>query len=162
MTKEQQNVKAFMEKAGQATPYKPIIPDAVTRILRVKLLLEEVLELAEASGIMVTIKLSEEQKKFLKEHEDGYPAVYNENLHITEHSNKVDLVEVTDALTDIDYVNLGAAVAYGLDLEPFQKEVQRSNMSKFIDGHRREDGKWLKGPSYSETNLAPILEKQQK
>ncbi len=77
-------------------------------------------------------------------------------------TKKVDLVEVADALTDIDYVNLGAAIAYGLDLEPFQKEVQRSNMSKFIDGHRREDGKWVKGPSYSEANLAPILEKQQK
>ena len=54
MTKEQNNVKEFMVKAGQATPDKPIIPDAATRILRVKLLLEEVLELAEASGVEIT------------------------------------------------------------------------------------------------------------
>ena len=33
-------------------------------------------------------------------------------------------------------------------------------MSKFIDGYKREDGKWVKGPSYSPAQLAPIVEDQ--
>ena len=72
-----------------------------------------------------------------------------------------DLVEVADAITDILVVTLGTAVAFGIDIEPCWNEVHRSNMSKFIDGHKREDGKWIKGPSYSPANLAPIIKAQQ-
>lgn len=71
-----------------------------------------------------------------------------------------NLVETYDAILDLLVVTIGAAVALGLDLEPGWQEVHRSNMSKFIDGHRREDGKWVKGPSYSPANLAPIVEAQ--
>ena len=73
-----------------------------------------------------------------------------------------DLVEVYDALLDIMVVTIGTAVALGLVLQPGWQEVHRSNMSKFIDGHRREDGKWIKGPSYSPANLKPIIEEQMK
>ena len=49
----------------------------------------------------------------------------------------------------------------GIDLEPFFDEVQRSNMSKFADGHyHREDGKLIKSPLYSKANLEPILNRQ--
>ncbi len=150
MTKEQNQVKLFMVKAGQATPEKPTTADLATRILRVRLLLEEVCELAEASGLEMLAS-------------DGIHvslASVNKNVLIRANGKEPDLVEMADALTDIDYVNLGAAVAYGVDLAPFQDEVQRSNMSKFIDGHRREDGKWIKGPSYTPANLTPILEAQ--
>jgi predicted HAD superfamily Cof-like phosphohydrolase len=70
------------------------------------------------------------------------------------------LPEVADAIADLMYVVLGTAVAHGIDIEPIFQEVHRSNMSKFTDGHRREDGKWIKGPSYSPANLGPILENQ--
>ena len=73
-----------------------------------------------------------------------------------------DLVEVADAITDLMVVVIGTGVAFGIDLQPCWDEVHRSNMSKFIDGHRRDDGKWIKGPSYSPANLAPILEAQSK
>jgi predicted HAD superfamily Cof-like phosphohydrolase len=71
-----------------------------------------------------------------------------------------DLTETADALGDLLYVLLGAAVACGIDLEPIFQEVHRSNMSKFIDGHRDPGGKWIKGPSYSPANLKPILDIQ--
>lgn len=149
MTKEQQQVKEFMIKAGQATPEKPIIPDAKTRILRVKLLLEEVLELAEASGVGLMVKSNSEGKLSL------------DNLWYAYDDNKVDLVGVADALTDIDYVNLGAACAYGLDLAPFQDEVQKANMAKFgPGGYRREDGKWMKPPDWQEPDIKSELERQ--
>lgn len=83
---------------------------------------------------------------------------------ITEELNELEdaehIFDVADALADLMYVVLGTAVAYGIDLEPIFQEVHRSNMSKFIDGHKREDGKWIKGPSYSPANLKPIIEAQ--
>jgi len=71
-----------------------------------------------------------------------------------------NMVEVADAIADLLYVVLGAACASGIDIEPIFDEVHRSNMSKFIDGHRREDGKWVKGPSYTPANIKPLLEAQ--
>ena len=71
-----------------------------------------------------------------------------------------DRIGVADALGDLLIVVYGAAVAYGFDMEPILDEIHRSNMTKFIDGHRREDGKWIKGPSYSPANLGPIIKKQ--
>lgn len=68
-----------------------------------------------------------------------------------------DLVDIADALADLVYVVVGTAVAHGINLAPIFEEVHRSNMSKFIDGHRREDGKWIKGKSYSPADLRPIL-----
>lgn len=168
MTQEQNNVKEFMRTFGQATPDKPIIPDVMARGLRVKLLLEEVLELAEASGVLVR-------------HDGAIISSNTASLNL-EVSGDVDLVGVADALADIDYVNQGAAVAYGLNLEPFQTEVHRSNMTKLwkkeelnvaeANGYeiipkdngnylvKNKDGKVVKSPSYSKADLKSVLEKQ--
>lgn len=67
--------------------------------------------------------------------------------------------DVADALGDLLYVVLGAGLSYGIDLEEVFDEVHRSNMTKFIDGHRREDGKWIKGPSYTPADMKKVIEK---
>lgn len=85
------------------------------------------------------------------------------NEEFTELQTGMDLeqlVTIADAIGDLLYVVLGTAVAYGIDMEPVWHEIHRSNMTKFIDGQRREDGKWIKGPSYSPANLRPIIETQ--
>lgn len=169
MDKNQKNVKEFMLKAGQDCPEKPTIPDEKTRILRVRLLLEEVLEFAAASGVKISIP-SVATREYLGIHEnDSEPFTFITGEIILSDldgvgfsiDRKADLIEIADGLSDINYVSYGAAVSYGLDLEPFEEEAQRSNMSKFIDGHRDENGKWIKGPSYTPVNFQPILEKQQ-
>lgn len=71
-----------------------------------------------------------------------------------------DLTAIADSLADSLVVILGTCCAYGIDIEPIFKEVMRSNMTKFIDGYRREDGKWIKGPSYSPANIEPLLDLQ--
>lgn len=74
-----------------------------------------------------------------------------------------NLVEMADALADVIYVALGAAVSLGIDLEPVFEEVHRSNMTKvWSDGQvrRREDGKVIKPPTYSPANIAQELERQ--
>jgi NTP pyrophosphatase (non-canonical NTP hydrolase) len=73
-----------------------------------------------------------------------------------------DLVEVLDALCDIQYVVDGTFLEFGLHQlkdEAFN-EVHSSNMSKLgEDGQPilREDGKVLKGPNFSPPDLAKVL-----
>jgi predicted HAD superfamily Cof-like phosphohydrolase len=71
-----------------------------------------------------------------------------------------DLPAVAKELADLLYVVYGTAVSYGIDMGPVFREVHRSNMSK-IGGYKREDGKWVKPPSYSPAAIAPILALQQ-
>ncbi|MCA9474890.1 MAG: hypothetical protein KC563_03635, partial [Nitrospira sp.] len=53
----------------------------------------------------------------------------------------------------------GTAVSLGIDMEPVFKEVHRSNMSK-VGGYKREDGKWVKPPTYSPASLDEIIKNQ--
>lgn len=71
-----------------------------------------------------------------------------------------DLVEILDSICDSLVVVFGTALACGFTPEQViagYHEVMRSNMSKFIDGHRRADGKWVKGPSTFPPDLKTIL-----
>jgi predicted HAD superfamily Cof-like phosphohydrolase len=79
-----------------------------------------------------------------------------------------DMVEVLDALTDIQYVLDGAYLSFGLQhvkTAAFE-EVQRSNMSKLgEDGKpivRPEDGKILKGPNYFKPDIAQFIDDKDK
>lgn len=125
MKNEQDQVRTFMLKAGQACPMYPMIPDDKVRHLRVDLIVEELDELAYA-------------------------------LH------KNDMVGIADAIADLLVVVLGTAVACGIDIQPIWNEVDRSNASKFIDGYKRDDGKWMKGKSYSPPEIAKLIEAQKK
>ena len=70
-----------------------------------------------------------------------------------------DLPSIAKELADLLYVVYGTAVSLGIDMEPVFQEVHRSNMSK-VGGHKREDGKWVKPPTYSPASLDKILESQ--
>ncbi len=148
---EQNQIREFMVKAGQDTPDRPLIPSAEVRALRVRLIAEELVELAQALAVDIRIDTDSGQ---------DVPQVY---IHpkcndIIEHPT--DLVEAYDAVEDLMVVTIGTGVALGTNLQPGWDEVHSSNMSKFIDGHRREDGKWIKGPSYRPAQLRQIIEAQ--
>lgn len=70
-----------------------------------------------------------------------------------------DLVKVADALADLLVVVNGAALAWGIGIEPIFNEVHRSNMTK-AGGPMRADGKQLKGPNYDSPKLESLLETQ--
>jgi predicted HAD superfamily Cof-like phosphohydrolase len=133
MDKIQQGVSDFMVAAKQTVRKRPTEAPFDERVLRVKLLLEEVLELAEASGIQVKFAGAD-----LNESEITYAL-----------SGKVDLALVADSIADISYVNYGAALCYGIDMEPIEEAVQEANMAKFGEGsYKRSDGKWMKPPNW--------------
>lgn len=173
----QDKVKEFMKVFGQPCPSKPQLPDVKTRILRVKLLLEEVLELTEASGLKIIGPMGSNLDKSLLSKPDGLQIVENSEV-------SPDLVEVADALADISYVNYGAANAYGIKLEPIENEVHSSNMTKLftleeassvntkeftfkpVRTHgkcmlvKNTDGKVQKSPSYEPAKIKPLIDQQ--
>lgn len=69
-----------------------------------------------------------------------------------------DTVEVADALADLLYVTIGAALQWGIPIERVFREVHRSNMTK-ERGSMRSDGKILKGPNYSPPDLSFVVGK---
>ena len=72
-----------------------------------------------------------------------------------------DPVEAADALGDLVYVIYGMALESGIDLDRVLSEVHRSNLSKLMpDGsvRRRPDGKVLKGPDFSEPDIAGAMQ----
>lgn len=152
MTEFQSRVKSFMIKAGQEIPKEIGVPDISKRVLRSRLLLEEVLEYCEAAGVDLIIK-------------DVYE-LSTEKLTmdsvIFKDSNRVpDLVEMLDGLSDINFVSAGGQIEIGADPEIFDTEVCDSNDSKFIDGYKDpETGKWKKGKSFKEPRIKEILESE--
>lgn len=136
-----------MVKAAQETPDRPTMPDRAVRELRLKLISEELAELAEAFGYYLY-------------NEDDSKGVGAPSLALVPCGHTPNMVEAYDAILDLLVVVIGTAVAMGLHVEPGWEEVHRSNMSKFVDGYRREDGKWIKGPSYSPARLKEIVAAQ--
>jgi len=78
---------------------------------------------------------------------------YEEYLQAFGSGNEVDLL---DAICDMIYILCGTAVVMGADLDGAFNEVHRSNMSKWPPTYR-EDGKLLKGESFSPPVLEPFL-----
>lgn len=100
----------------------------------------------EPRRAMLRIDLIEE------EFEEFQEAIYSRNL-----------TGVADALADLLYVTYGAALEFGLDMEPIMDEVQRSNMSKLgADGLPiySENGKVLKGPNFTPPDIQGEIAKQ--
>lgn len=140
-----ERVKEFHKVFGHPIGDKPAIPDDDRQELRLALILEEAIELAEAMGYN-TRGVSNEVQYMLYE--------------LGPVENPTDLIAVADALGDLDYVVNGAAIEFGIDLPKVTAEVHRSNMTKLgSDGKPiyREDGKILKGEGYEPPNLEKIL-----
>lgn len=138
MTKEQQQVREWMQKFGQETPEKPTIPSLEVRKLRAKLILEEALETCHALNMHPYLKRNHYEDDMLEEDSYGF---------WEDSKQQVDLSLIADGCEDLKVVTEGTLVAcglvekehisYGLDLSPEQEyrdplfdEVMRSNNSK--------------------------------
>jgi predicted HAD superfamily Cof-like phosphohydrolase len=147
-----EHVREFHLAFGHPVEKQIVVPSAKTRLLRFKLLFEEVMEYGRAIGI-----------KGL--HEE--PLVnFERELKITmgeffiDPDAEVDTVGAADALADIDYVCAGANLCHGFPAEAVAIEVHRSNMSK-LGGDGKPvlaaDGKVIKGPNYSPPDIDTVL-----
>lgn len=142
---KQSMVQEFMAFAGQELPIRAMLPVHDVRVLRLKLIAEELAELGTASNIEVVINV------------DGMP-YRSKTGKIGDHDPLIE--DAADAIADLLYVVYGAAIAWGIRIDPIFGEVHRSNMTKFIDGTFREDGKYVKGPAYEPARIKEVLEAQ--
>lgn len=86
--------------------------------------------------------------------------ILEEVVEFSEACHDRDLIEMADALADIIYVTIGAAVEFGIPIDRVFAEVHRSNMTKlWPDGkpRYRDDGKVLKPDTYSPANIRGAL-----
>lgn len=137
-------VLEFMRKAGQYLDKNtPTIPEAEIRALRVKLILEELLELAEASGIAIEV-------------------FYDHSHTVTvERDLPPSPVNAADAIADLLYVVYGAAISWSIHIDPIFGAVHAANMEKFGPGcYTREDGKHCKPPDWQPPDIKSVLEAQ--
>lgn len=67
-----------------------------------------------------------------------------------------DLAGAIDGLCDLIYVCYGAALEFGVDLDPFFREVHATNMKK-VGGPTREDGKIMKPDGWRPPRIPELL-----
>lgn len=70
-----------------------------------------------------------------------------------------DMVGAIDGMCDALYVIFGTAVAFGVDLQPYFEEVQRTNLLKAA-GPVRADGKRQKPPGWTAPDIAGLLARE--
>lgn len=86
---------------------------------------------------------------------------------LTEDYNRNDFGKIQESWANLIYAVYGAALSHGVNLNAVLLEVQRSNLSKLgtdENGNkvvlRREDGKILKGPDFSQPDILAALKEQ--
>lgn len=142
----QQRVTEFMLRAGQRVPVKPSELTPEERVLRAKLMLEEMLELIQ-EGLGVSVEMENSFVDFAK---------------LSFHPDKpFDMLLVIDGFCDVLVTTTGTLCACGLADEDFLEEVDQNNLLKFgSGGYRNEHGKWIKPPGHPKPNLQRVLESQ--
>ena len=98
---------------------------------------------------------------------DEFPAklrvslIMEDALEFNDAVENEDFVEAVDAICDLLYVTYGAAIAMGINIDPFFEEVHRSNMSKLDPATGqpiyRDDGKIIKPSSYSRADIKTLM-----
>lgn len=124
------------------------VPSMEQRKLRVRMLAEELVELARAFGVTFTV-----DSIWADDEADCVTVGEIEGA-------AYDPIEAADALGDLRYVVDGGNLICGFPGELVLAEIHRSNMSKLgADGQpvRRADGKTLKGPNYSKPDIRRVL-----
>lgn len=115
----QEAVKIFMRAMSQDTPLGPTWPKTKIQILRADLIWEELQELIELIGP--------------NDDSADWPIPV--------------LVKYADCLADLLYVVHGAAIAFGIDINPIFKVVHDANMRK-LGGPIAANGKQQKPPDW--------------
>lgn len=137
MTKSD-DVREFMLAARQDMPAEPTVLDGTEKWSRLTMLLSELSEHKRALA---------DTKKATEYHD--------------QQATEDGLVEIGDSITDMVFVLIGSALAYGLDFDGMWEEVARSNRSKvneetgFMD--KDSTGKVIKGAQYSPPNLRKVI-----
>lgn len=166
-----------MELAGQKSPSTPTLPDVKTRLLRIRLITEELIETARDLGFNMCFN----------DEKSGFAT--NEHLSLNNinfvSNGKESLIGVIDGLCDISVTTYGTFIALGVDDVEVIKEVDENNLLKFKipncpnhgdmkhvsngrymcdecsaegeGGYRDENGKWKKSRNHPKPEIAKAI-----
>lgn len=112
-------------------PFMPTIPPYEVRLLRARLILEETIEQINALGFSLDVG-------------EFVPCL------------KPDLIEIIDAVADIEVINYGTAVSCGVDMEHIYNEVMNNNDLKLTTGSI-VDGKLTKAKDHPRPDIVSHL-----
>ena len=143
-----EQVKEFHFASGHPVEPEPVIPTAKDRMFRCRFIVEEALEFIKASGCKLVVL------SYLPD-----CSLVNWTVRESE-KDEVDIVEVADAIGDLNYVVEGAALTWGIPSGRVGDEVHRSNMTKaYPDGrfHSNEHGKVIKPATFTPPDIETVL-----
>lgn len=121
--------------------------------MRINLIAEEFCEMLDAFGVKYNFE-------FVLDDEYSASSRKLDASWVSTFRDKIDVVEVADAIGDQKYVLMGTDLTLGIDGDSVSLEIHNSNMTKLgEDGNPiyRSDGKILKGPDYVKPNIKKIL-----
>lgn len=150
-----EQVKEFHSVFGHPVAALPLSPGVKHIKFRTRFFLEETVELILALGAR------HPENAHLRRAVELLNAAREQIAQAKDYEFKdVDLVEVADALGDLDYITSGAALTFGIPLPEVVAEIHRSNMSKLGEDGLPiydDEGKVVKGPNYEPPQLELLL-----
>jgi|SRR5579863_4780818 len=181
----QEDIIALMTQFEQEVKIAPELPDAATRLLRARLVFEEALEFVRACGCTVA-KTGQDGTKVTVIDEISVVAAPEVAPDFTEYVDGcIDQLVVTygalvaagvkaqSAWDEVQRSNMSkawphcstcdAVLVRGSREElvhPDDPHAHGGNWHTVLKVHKREDGKFIKAPTYSPANLRRVIEEQ--
>jgi predicted HAD superfamily Cof-like phosphohydrolase len=181
----QKDIVALMTQFEQEVKLAPQLPDATTRLLRARLVFEEALEFVRACGCTVATGGAEGARKTMideisvvadpdvmpdfTEYVDGCI----DQLVVTYGALNAAGVKAQSAWDEVQRSNMSkawphcsacdAVLVRGPGEELVHAEgvdAHGGNWRTVLKVHKREDGKFIKAPTYSPANLKRVIEEQ--
>lgn len=182
----QQDIITLMKQFEQEVKESPEMPDAKTRLLRARLVFEEALEFVRACGCTVvladegpegnpatviegiTVVVDPDGKPDLVEYVDGCV----DQLVVTYGALNAAGIRVEPAWDEVQRSNMSKAWPHcsvcdavlkwdaGSDLVHPGAEDHGGPWHVILKVHKREDGKFVKAPTYSPADLKRVIEEQ--
>lgn len=160
----QRQIADFMTRCDQAVAAYPQLPADDIKILRIRLMVEELLGAIDPNEFLV------DENGQLIQDVGAYTEllIKNKSNELVASILKGDLVGIADGIADVLYVVIGTAIAYGINIQEVFNEVHRSNLSKTVWNEEEqrytiekdEYGKGIKPPTYSPAEIEPIIHRQ--
>jgi predicted HAD superfamily Cof-like phosphohydrolase len=184
----QQDIVTLMKQFDQQVKNSPELPDPATCLLRARLVFEEALEFVKACGCTVVMPASGAEGDEhiavideIKVEADslGTPDFVEyvdgciDQLVVTYGALNAAGVEVQSAWDEVQRSNMSKAwphcsecdvvLEQGADsrlVHPLDADAHSGRWSVVLKVHKRDDGKFIKSPTYSPANLKRVIEEQ--
>jgi len=176
----QEDIVTLMKQFNQEVKDSPEMPDASTRLLRARLVFEEALEFVKACGCTVAradgpviddiaVELDADGNPDLTEYVDGCV----DQLVVTYGALNAAGVKAQSAWDEVQRSNMSKAWPHcsvcdvvlergaSVDLvHPGEPDAHGGAWQIVLKVHKRDDGKFIKAPTYSPANLKRVIEEQ--